>query len=69
MFPPRPFKLKCQKCGHAKLVKPRSDSIDLRDFINTCPKCQNEMQRVSLNTIEKLFVNSNFFKLINQKRF
>ena len=56
MIPPKPFKYKCNECGYSKLVKPKSDAIDPRDFIKTCPKCKNEMDKVALNALDKILI-------------
>ena len=55
MIVPKPFKLKCNQCGYSKIVKPKSDVLNPLDFISTCPKCNNQMERKELNVIEKIF--------------
>jgi len=55
MIRPQPFKYKCTQCGYSKIVKPKSDVIDLRDMMNICPKCKSKMDKQSLNFIDKLF--------------
>ena len=53
MIAPQPFKYKCPKCGYNKIVKPKSDVIDLVEMLNICPKCKSEMDRVELGILEK----------------
>jgi len=55
MIAPKPFKFKCKQCGYSKIVKPKSDVLNPLDFISTCPKCNNQMERKELNVIEKIF--------------
>ena len=55
MIAPRPFKYKCPKCGYSKIVKPKSDALNPLDYISECPKCKSKMDRVELNTVEKIF--------------
>jgi len=52
MIAPQPFKYKCPKCGYSKIVKPKSDAIDIVAMLNICPKCKSEMDRVELNILE-----------------
>lgn len=56
MIAPQPFKYKCPKCGYSKIVKPKSDVIDLVEMLNICPKCKSEMERVELNILETVVV-------------
>ncbi len=56
MIAPQPFKYKCPKCGYSKIVKPKSDVIDLVEMLNICPKCKSEMERVELNILETIVV-------------
>ncbi len=55
MIQPQPFKFICLKCGHSKIVKPKSDVINPLDFINTCPKCKSAMERKELSFLDKMF--------------
>ena len=56
MIAPQPFKYKCPKCGYSKIVKPKSDVMDLVEMLNICPKCKSEMERVELNILETVVV-------------
>lgn len=55
MIKQQPFKLVCPKCGHTKVVKPKSDVVNPLDFINTCPKCKSKMEKKELSFIDKIF--------------
>jgi len=55
MIAPKPFKFKCKQCGYSKIIKPKSDALNPLDFIRTCPKCNNQMERTELNVLEKIF--------------
>ncbi len=44
--PPQPFKVKCPKCEYSKVVHPKSDVIDPKDYLNVCPKCNVPMEKV-----------------------
>lgn len=57
MIAPKPFKYKCQKCGYSKVVKPKSDVLNPIDFISTCPKCNNQMDKIELDFLSKI-INS-----------
>jgi len=53
---PKPYKLKCQKCGYSKIVKLKSDCLSVEDVIKmstTCPKCNSKMDRVEMSFLEK----------------
>lgn len=52
---PPPRKFVCPKCGHTKIVQPKSDALDISDFIQTCPKCKVDMKKVEMSIIDKLF--------------
>jgi len=54
MIAPQPFKYKCPKCNYTKIVKPKSDALNIIDFSSSCPKCGMEMERVELNIAESL---------------
>ena len=54
MIKPKPFKWVCKKCGYSKSVTPESDVLDFRDFINTCPKCGNKMEREDVNILDSI---------------
>lgn len=54
---PQPFKYKCPKCGYSKIVRIKSDNIGFEDLINmdpTCPKCGTQMEKKTLNILDKL---------------
>jgi Zn finger protein HypA/HybF involved in hydrogenase expression len=57
MIAPQPFKLKCLKCNYSKVVAPKSDVVNPFDFISTCPKCHNSMQREELNILDRLKIS------------
>ncbi len=53
---PKPYKLKCTKCGYTKIVKIKSDALDGKDILamsTICPKCQGAMHRIEMNFLEK----------------
>jgi Zn finger protein HypA/HybF involved in hydrogenase expression len=55
---PKPYKLKCQKCGYSKIVKIKSDALTPMDILvmtTTCSKCKAEMERVEMGILDKLF--------------
>jgi len=55
---PEPYKLKCPKCGHSKIVNLKSDAIKGKDILamsTICPKCNGKMERVSMGIFDKLF--------------
>jgi len=53
MIQPQPHKLKCPKCNYSKVVSPKSDVLDPRDFLGNCPKCDALLEKMTLNKIEK----------------
>ena len=53
MIKPEPFKLKCPKCNHKEIVKPKSDVVD---YSYICPKCNELMIRKPLNSINKIII-------------
>ena len=54
MIAPKPFKYKCPQCGYSKVVKPKSDVLNPMDYLNSCPKCKSQMDRVELNILDKV---------------
>lgn len=42
---PQPRRLKCQKCGYFKVVRPKSDALNPADFVQGCPKCGGMMKK------------------------
>lgn len=54
MIQPQPFKFVCPKCGYSKIVKPKSDVLDPRDMISTCPKCESKMEKKELNAFDNI---------------
>ena len=60
MIAPQPFKYKCPKCGFSKIVKPKSDALSPIDMMRTCSKCQSEMERVTLNVVDRIGIKLNF---------
>jgi len=54
MIKPQPLKFVCSKCGYSKIVKPKSDALNLMDFLNTCPKCSSKMKKESINLIDNI---------------
>ena len=59
MIQPKPYKLKCPKCGYSKVVAPKSDVVDLRDSFVICPKCNEMMERKELSALDNIL---NIFK-------
>jgi Zn finger protein HypA/HybF involved in hydrogenase expression len=57
MIPPKPYKLKCTKCGYTKIIKPKSDVLPSLDFITTCPKCRGKVVKCDLNLVDKIITN------------
>ena len=55
MISPQAFKLKCSKCGYTKIIKPKSDVVDILDINTYCPECNTKMKKVSLNIFDKVF--------------
>jgi len=51
---PKPYKLKCPKCGYSYIHKPKSDAIDAFPPI-VCPKCNTKLERVKMNMLDELF--------------
>ncbi len=54
MIQPQPFKYQCPQCGYSKLVKPRSDVLNLIEMSNICPKCNTKMEKKELTTFDNL---------------
>jgi transcription elongation factor Elf1 len=54
---PRPFKLKCPKCGHSQIMRPTSDVFNPMEHIADCKKCHVVMQIVEFSLFDKLFKN------------
>lgn len=54
MIQPKPFKYLCPKCGYSKIIKLKSDVIDLMDMINTCPKCGKKMKQKELTYFDNI---------------
>ena len=54
MIAPNQFKFVCSKCGYEKLVKPKSDVVNIEDDIDICPKCKSKMERKELSIFDKL---------------
>lgn len=55
---PIPYKLVCPKCGHNKMVNPKSDALsskDLMDMSLICPKCNIQMDKKDLNLFDNIF--------------
>ena len=40
------FKLVCPKCGYKEIVTPKSDSIELENYLGTCQNCNVDMERI-----------------------
>jgi|GEM_PF-6271442 len=43
MITPNPIKFICPDCGYEKTVRPQSDALDIKDFMQICPKCKISM--------------------------
>ncbi len=55
MIQPRPFKYVCPKCGYEKIVKPKSDALDISHRLSSCPKCKNtDIEKKGLNTFDNI---------------
>jgi len=54
MIKPKPFKFVCPKCAYSKTVRPKSDVLTPMDFMSSCPKCGEKMERKELDLIAKL---------------
>jgi len=52
MIKPQAFKLKCPNCKYERLVRPKSDSLNIMDIIQHCPKCNILMERTRENVKE-----------------
>lgn len=55
MIPPKPYKLKCPKCGYSKVIRLKSDALGAEDMVTMspiCSECGGEIERVKLNVIE-----------------
>ncbi len=53
---PKPYKVKCEKCGYTTVVRPKSDVLDIRDLAKQiCPKCNIDMKIVDMNLLDKMF--------------
>lgn len=52
---PSPYKMVCPKCGYSKIVRPKSDCLDIRDVFSKCPKCNLDMERKPLNILDNFF--------------
>lgn len=58
MIRPKPFTLKCKKCGWSKRFSPKSDALIIGiDTVNECPKCGNKdlVQKAAENRFFGLF--------------
>ena len=65
MIQPKPFTLKCPKCGWSKRMYPQSDVFDLSWGIEylKCPKCGTPTERIeesdflsdTVNTLKGIF--------------
>ena len=61
MIQPKPFTLKCPKCGWSKKIKPQSDVFDMSWGIEykVCPKCGTPTEHVeesgTFETIKRMF--------------
>jgi uncharacterized protein (DUF983 family) len=54
---PTAYKLVCPKCGHSKIVSPKSDALSPKDFMSmspVCPKCKEQMGRKELNMFDAI---------------
>ena len=51
MINPPAHKFICPKCNYSKIVSPKSDALDLSDYLQVCPKCNVEMKKVELSTL------------------
>ncbi len=52
---PRLFKYVCSKCGYEKVVKPKSDALNISHILSSCPKCKNSViEKKELNTFDNI---------------
>jgi endogenous inhibitor of DNA gyrase (YacG/DUF329 family) len=59
MRKPKPFTLTCPNCNYKQVVRPKSDSLEIMDSVQHCPKCGTLMKRTEEsdtdNILDKLF--------------
>jgi len=49
-----PHKLKCQNCGYSKVVRSKSDALEIIDFHQKCPKCNKWMEKTTLSQLDTI---------------
>jgi endogenous inhibitor of DNA gyrase (YacG/DUF329 family) len=57
MIKPKPFKLTCPNCNYKKVVRPKSDSLDIMDSVQHCPKCETLMKRTEESDTDNMLTN------------
>jgi len=55
MIAPEAYKVKCPKCGFSRMVKQRSDVLDVGAMLIHCPTCKVALETVELGALEKIF--------------
>jgi len=60
MIQPKPFKLRCSKCGYKKIIRPKSDVLNPVNLLSVCPKCNDMMTKEELNFLDKLSLLASF---------
>ena len=54
---PNLYKMVCPKCGHSKIVAPKSDALSPKDLIAMspiCSKCGEKMERRSVDKLDSV---------------
>ena len=54
----KPFRVKCQKCGYGKLIRPKGGTAErvLLDTAMFCPKCGSMMERREPSILDRLMI-------------
>ena len=54
---PKPFKLICPKCKYTKIIRPQSDSLNIMDAVDLCPKCAVPMKQSKISNADNILAN------------
>ena len=57
MIKPKPFKLICPKCKYTKIIRPQSDSFNIMDAVDICPRCAVPMKYSTTKRIPNVFTS------------
>jgi transcription elongation factor Elf1 len=57
MIKPNPFKLTCPNCNYSKVVRPKSDNLNVMDSVQHCPKCETLMKRTGASDKDNILTN------------